>query len=141
MLGLSKDICFFSPKVLKFGMVIVSLNNGYNATICVLFVVYQSDQVSHKVSDNLSIKVLVDTLFHLCLCLVQMTKSKLAWRHNFLMKMFTITKKIAVLYIKTWNLNSSTYHRIFLKKIVPEFFFRQNISKTKKAIKIAGTGF
>ena len=68
MLGLSKDICFFLPKVLKFGMVIVSLNNGYNATICVLFVVYQSDQVSHKVSDNLSIKVLVDTLFHLCLC-------------------------------------------------------------------------
>ena len=63
-----KYVWFLQSYSVKFGMVkIYSINYCYIIIICVFVVIYQSNEVLFKVSDNLQIILLTGALFHLSL--------------------------------------------------------------------------
>ena len=113
--SLFKDIPFFLSKVFTFWMVtIFSLNYCYH--LCFV-VIHQSNQVLLKFSNDVCIKVLAGALFHFVLMSSLITKPKLAWHHNFLIEMFTITEKPLVFTEKlkfSRSFSSSSYQWMFL---------------------------
>ena len=131
MFGFSNDIQFFLPKVFKFRMVaIFSLKLSLHRYHLCFIVLDESNQVWPKVSDNLCIKVLTGTLFHLCLCQVWWIKPKLAWRRSFLMEMCTNTEKPAALYFVGNKAKGRISKRVLQEHKARQIFRKTNISKS-----------